>query len=66
MFARWDTLFVRGYDKNHRITYGSGRVVPVKDLEEACKETLARPEIEYIHIRTSQYNCYQCRLESAF
>lgn len=65
MFRRWSTVLVRGYGNDNRIQYHCARHVPVTELEVQCKEMLRDDEIAYLHVRTSQYNCYQCRVERA-
>lgn len=65
MFRRWGTVLVRGYGTNNRIQYQSARHVPVNELESHCRDMLNDREVAYLHIRTSQYNCYQCRVERA-
>ncbi len=65
MFRRWDTVLVRGYGKDNRIQYQCASHVPVEDLENECRMMLQDSEIAYLHIRTSLYNCYQCRVERA-
>ncbi|NVJ98553.1 MAG: DUF1203 domain-containing protein [Alphaproteobacteria bacterium] len=65
MFGRWKTVLVRGYGVDDRIQYQAAKHVPVEDLEAECVEMLADENVTYLHIRTSQYNCYQCRVERA-
>lgn len=65
MFRRWHTVLVRGYGADNRIQYQSARHVPVDELDEQCAEMLENPDVVYLHVRTSQYNCYQCRVERA-
>ncbi|MFC4349352.1 DUF1203 domain-containing protein [Kordiimonas lipolytica] len=65
MFQRWNTVLVRGYGSNNRIQYQAARHIPVDELEAQCAEMLTDPNVAYLHVRTSQYNCYQCRVERA-
>lgn len=65
MFQNWDTVIVRGYGRDDRIQYMSAAVVPVDKVEETCHALLAQDGVEYLHIRTSRYNCFQCRVERA-
>ena len=58
-----DRLLVRGYGNNDRILYGTGQVVETKDLESAARDLLSRPDIAYLHVRSSTNNCFQCRIE---
>lgn len=56
---------VRGYGKDDRIVYGSGAVTPTGDIATRATTLLERDDIAYIHIRSAQNNCYQCRIERA-
>ncbi|MEO1000296.1 MAG: DUF1203 domain-containing protein [Pseudomonadota bacterium] len=61
MFLGWPRLLIRGYGADHRIVYGTGRVVETAALEEAVAETLEDPAIAYVHLRSASNNCYQAR-----
>jgi len=63
MFSRWGTVLVRGYGQDNRIQYQAAQTVPVKELTKKCADMLEDSQVAYLHIRTSQYNCYQCRVE---
>ncbi len=65
MFQRWTHVLARGYDIEDRICYGTGTVTPVNQISDVCQNLLEKPEVAYIHIRSAQYNCYQCRVERA-
>jgi len=54
---------VRGYGHDDRIVYGTGKVTETGAIVERAQELLARPEIAYIHVRSSRNNCYQWRIE---
>ena len=56
---------LRGYGRDDRILYGSGRVVEQADITAYAEELLAEPEIAYIHVRSATNNCYQARIERA-
>ncbi len=58
-----DRLLIRGYGANDRILYGTGQVVETRELAAAADALLARPEVAYLHVRSSTNNCYQCRVE---
>ena len=57
-------LLIRGYSKDDRIVYGTGRNVSREDLNTSLKETMAEEEVSYIHIRCEGNNCYLCSVES--
>jgi len=63
-FAHLALALVRGYDANDWIVYETGRVVPGRELADACRDILARTDVAYVHIR-SKFNCFQCRVERA-
>lgn len=63
MFQHWGTLLVKGYGDNNRIQYHSFRHIPGTEMQAQCEEMLEDASVEYLHVRTSQYNCFQCRIE---
>jgi hypothetical protein len=65
MYRHWQHVLMRGYDHDDRIVYGSGQVVPVDKIEIVAANLLDRDDIAYLHLRTAQYNCYQCRIDRA-
>ncbi|MCD7111646.1 DUF1203 domain-containing protein [Rhizobium sp. DKSPLA3] len=56
---------VRGYDQANRIVYGSGAVTPTDDVMDRASDILKRPEMAYVHVRSSRNNCYHCRIDRA-
>ncbi|QPC87535.1 DUF1203 domain-containing protein [Mesorhizobium sp. NBSH29] len=54
---------VRGYGHNDRIVYGTGAVVAPLEICTHAYSLLERPDIAYVHIRSSRNNCYSCRIE---
>ncbi|KQS63187.1 hypothetical protein ASG39_14780 [Rhizobium sp. Leaf371] len=56
---------VRGYDENDRIVYGSGAVTLTEAIAARASDMLARPDISYVHVRSSRNNCYHCRIDRA-
>lgn len=65
IFRDVETLLIRGYGRDDRIVYGTGRVVAAADLVEQATALLERPDIAYAHVRSATNNCYQCRVERA-
>ena len=65
MFRDWLHLLVRGYGAEHRIVYGTGGRIDATELADVAAELLARDDVAYVHVRSAQYNCYQCRVERA-
>jgi hypothetical protein len=56
---------VRGYNRDDRIVYGSGQIVPTGDIPTAASKMFEDERIAYIHVRSASNNCYQCRMERA-
>ncbi|WFU49650.1 DUF1203 domain-containing protein [Sinorhizobium terangae] len=56
---------LRGYGGDDRIVYGTGGVIAAERLTERAEELLARTDVDYVHVRSAKYNCYQCRIEIA-
>jgi hypothetical protein len=56
-------VIVRGYGRDDRIVYGTGRVVAMAEVPARAAELLARDDIAYLHVRSARNNCYQCRIE---
>lgn len=65
MFRGRPDWLLRGYDHEDRIVYGTGAVTAKHDIRARAQALLQRPEIAYLHMRSSQYNCYQVRIERA-
>ncbi|WP_176083258.1 DUF1203 domain-containing protein [Martelella sp. HB161492] len=55
-------FILRGYDDEHRIVYGTGRVIPTPHITARAAELLSRDDIAYVHVRSARNNCYQCRI----
>lgn len=56
---------VRGYGRDDRIVYGTGRIVATADIPHYAQELLARGDIPYAHVRSATNNCFHCRIERA-
>jgi len=56
---------LRGYGRDDRIRYGSGKVVEQADIAAYAQQLLADPAIAYVHVRSATNNCYQARIERA-
>lgn len=54
---------VRGYDAGERIVYGTGQVVPTSELGSYARSLLADTSISFVHVRSAENNCFQCRIE---
>ncbi len=58
-------VMVRGYGADHRIAYGTGAVVEIADLAQACEALLAEERVDYVHLRSASNGCYQARVDRA-
>ncbi|MBZ9677045.1 DUF1203 domain-containing protein [Mesorhizobium sp. ES1-1] len=56
---------VRGYDRDDRIVYGSGGVIPTGAIAARAETLFESSKIAYLHVRSARNNCYQCRIERA-
>ena len=56
---------VRGYSREDRIVYGTGRVVPTDAIESYARELFDDPRVAYLHVRSARNNCYQMRIDRA-
>ena len=54
---------IRGYDDDERIVYGTGAVVPTSEIIERAEKILADKDIAFVHVRSAQNNCFQCRVD---
>jgi hypothetical protein len=53
---------LRGYRADHRISYGTGRVVPREGLAAYAATLLADDAIAYVDVRSARNSCFQCRI----
>lgn len=63
MFQGWKQALIRGYTETHRIRYGTGQVIDIRETAVVAERIFADADVEYIHLRSASYNCYQCRIE---
>lgn len=54
---------IKGYGADDRIVYGTGAVTSASDIARAAAGIFARPDVAYIHVRSSRNNCYQARID---
>ncbi len=57
---------LKGYTKDHRIFYGSGRVVPQSDVGTYAATLLEDSRIAFVDVRSSRNNCFQVRIRRAY
>lgn len=65
MYLLGEPRIVRGYDGDNRIIYGSGKIVEPQEIARYAAELLDDPATAYVHVRSSQNNCFACRIDRA-
>ena len=65
LFLESPTYIVRGYGRDDRIVYGTGRVTATDAISETAAKLLGDAKIAYVHVRSASNNCYHCRIERA-
>lgn len=65
MYLSGEPRIVRGYDTANRIVYGTGKIVEPGDIVSYSKELLTKAAVSYVHVRSSQNNCYAFRIDRA-
>lgn len=53
---------LKGYTADHRIRYGTGRIVAQADLVDDAQTLLSDPDVAFVDVRSARNNCYQCRI----
>ncbi|MDR7125063.1 DUF1203 domain-containing protein [Pseudotabrizicola sp. 4114] len=56
---------LKGYTADHRICYGTGKVVAQGGVEAYAAALLTRPEIAFVDVRSARNNCFLCRIGRA-
>jgi len=56
---------LRGYNRDERILYGTGEIVPTAQIPSRAAALLTRADVAFIHVRSATNNCFQCRIERA-
>lgn len=54
---------IKGYDADDRIVYGTGAVVPAKEITDHVARSFAHETVAYLHVRSARNNCYQLRVD---
>ncbi len=65
MLKRRKAHLIKGYSTDDRIVYGTGQIVTSDALDEEAARILERPDVAYVHVRSSVNNCYTCRIDRA-
>ena len=64
-FLNGEARIVRGYDRDDRIIYGTGKVVGGSDIAAYAGDLLNDPTTAYVHVRSSSNNCFSFRIDRA-
>ncbi|MDJ0827895.1 MAG: DUF1203 domain-containing protein [Rhodobacter sp.] len=56
---------LKGYSPDHRIVYGTGRVVSRDRLTDYAAEVLSRADVAYVDVRSARNNCFLTRITLA-
>ena len=53
---------LKGYGPDHRIRYGTGRIVPAGEVAAYAEALLADPTLAFVDVRSARNNCFQLRI----
>ena len=56
---------IKGYGRDDRIVYGTGKIVASPELLSSAAAILERGDVSYVHVRSALNNCYTCRIDRA-
>ncbi len=54
---------IKGYGRDDRIVYGTGKIVTSPELSSSAAAILERSDVAYVHVRSALNNCYTCRID---
>ena len=53
---------LKGYSTDHRIVYGTGKVVATGEIEAYADGLLSDPRVAFVDVRSARNNCFQVRI----
>ncbi|SPH17401.1 hypothetical protein DEA8626_00919 [Defluviimonas aquaemixtae] len=56
---------LKGYTDDHRIFYGTGRIVPQDEVSVYAATLLDDPRVAFVDVRSARNNCFQVRIRRA-
>jgi hypothetical protein len=56
---------LKGYSADHRIVYGTGRIVACAGVPAYAQALLSDPHIAFVDVRSARNNCFQLRIRRA-
>lgn len=62
VFSTSPDFLLKGYTADHRIRYGTGRVVPRDQIAAYAAAVLEDPEVAFVDLRSARNNCWQARI----
>ena len=65
ILARSPDYLLKGYAADHRIRYGTGRIVAAGEVAVRAREVLASLDVAYVDVRSARNNCFQTRIVRA-
>lgn len=63
IFLKRESYLLKGYGADDRIVYGTGQIVPPREMSEAAIRIFDRGDVSYVHVRSALNNCYSCRID---
>ena len=65
LFLKRQHMLLKGYSSDDRIVYGTGSIVPTREMDAGAAKILEREDVAYVHVRSALNNCFWCRIERA-
>ena len=62
MIMRGEPRLVRAYNKEERIIYGTGKILEPDLILQNAHKLFENPDVSFIHVRSSENNCYTFRV----
>ncbi len=56
------TYLLKGYGADHRIIYGTGRIVAREGLKSYAADLLSEARVAYVDVRSASNNCFLTRI----
>ncbi len=56
---------VKGYGRDDRIVYGTGRITPKDEVESYARDLLGQGPIAYVDVRSARNNCFLTRIRTS-
>lgn len=53
---------LKGYTPDNRILYGTGAIVPPRDIAASCEDILSNGKVAFVDVRSSRNNCFTFRV----